>query len=110
MEREDYIRILKQEFLVRRGKDHTYSMRDFAKDLQLTHSHLSYILNDQRGLSRRKAEVASRKLSHLNFSQRQEFLLIVSAVSSRSQFRRNMAKMGLKNKKSELEQRFNSMK
>lgn len=110
MDRQHYIQILKKEFLQRRQTNHTYSMRTFAKDLDLNYSHLSYILNGDRGLSRKKAEVVARKLSHLNFSQRQEFLLLVSSVSARSRFARNLARMGLKNIKSGLQKRFNLIK
>lgn len=107
MDRQSYIKILKQEFLSRRAADYSYSMRNFAKDLNLNHVHLSYILNDQRGLSRKKAELVARKLTHLNIQQRQEFLLTVSSVSARSRFARNLAKMGLKNNASGLQKRFN---
>jgi len=110
MDRQKYIEILKQELLHRRQLHYTYSLRQFAAELNLDFSHLGYILRDQRGLSRKKAEFVARKLSHLNFSQRQEFLLIVTSISARSRFARNLAKMGLKNKKSELQKRFNSMK
>lgn len=107
MDRQSYIQILKQEFQQRRGSNHTYSLRDFAKDINLNYSHLSYVLNAQRGLSRKKAELVARKLNHLNFAQRQEFLLIVSSVSARSRFARNLSRMGLKNNKSGLQKRFN---
>lgn len=110
MSRIKYIEILKQEFLQRRQKNYTYSMRQFAAELNLDFSHLGYILRDQRGLSRRKAEVVARKLTHLNIQQRQEFLLIVSSVSARSRFARNLAKMGLKNNKSGLQKKFNLIK
>lgn len=105
-----YIQILKREFLHRRQSHHTYSLRQFANELNLDFSHLGYILRDQRGLSRRKAEFVARKLNHLNFAQRQEFLLLVSSASARSRFARNLARMGLKNKESGLQKRFNSIK
>lgn len=107
MDRQKYIQILKQEFQHRRGSNHVYSLRDFAKDINLNYSHLSYVLNAQRGLSRKKAEFVARKLSHLNFAQRQEFLLIVSSISARSRFARNLARMGLRNNASGLQKRFN---
>lgn len=107
MDRQSYIQILKQEFQYRRGSNHAYSLREFAKDINLNYSHLSYILSDQRGLSRRKAEFVARKLTHLNIKQRQEFLLKVSSASARSRFARNLARMGLKNNASGLQKRFN---
>lgn len=106
MDHQNYIQILKREFQHRREMNHTYSMRLFAQDLEIDYSHLSYILNGHRGLSRRKAEVVARKLTHLNFTQRQEFLLIVSSVSARSRFARNLARMGLKSRRSGLQKRF----
>ncbi len=109
MDRQKYIQILKQEFQHRRKLNYTYSLREFAKDINLNYSHLSYILSDLRGLSRRKAEFVASKLSHLNIQQRQEFLLKVSSVSARSRFARNLAKMGLKNNASGLQKRFNLM-
>lgn len=110
MDRQSYIQIIKREFQHRRYINHTYSMRAFAAELNLNYSHLSYVLNDQRGLSRRKAEIIATKLTHLNISQRREFLLLVSANSARSRFARNLSKMGLKNIESGLQKRFNSIK
>ncbi|WP_409479949.1 hypothetical protein [Pseudobdellovibrio sp. HCB154] len=97
MNRIRYIEILKAEFVHRRSKNIFYSLRNFAKDLELNPMHLSNILNNKRGLSRRKAEIVAGKLRHLNFSERRRFLLLVSATSARSRFERNLAKMGLKN-------------
>ena len=97
MNRTKYIEILKTEFLHRRSKNIFYSLRSFAKDLELDPMHLSNILNNKRGLSRRKAEFIARRLLHLKFVERRRFLLLVSATSARSCFERNLAKMGLKN-------------
>lgn len=97
MSRIKYIEILKEEFVQRRLKNTFYSLRSFAKDLELDPMHLSNILSNKRGLSRRKAEFVSRNLFHLRYSERRRFLLLVSAASGRSRFERNLAKMGLKN-------------
>ena len=106
LHRARYTEILKEEFIQRRTKDIFYSLRSFAKDLELNPIHLSNILANKRGLSRRRAEVVSRQLRHLNFEERRKFLLLVSAASARSSFARNLAKMGLKNAQSGLQHRF----
>lgn len=97
MDRTEYIKILEKEFSTRREKNIYYSLRQFAHDLEVDFSHLGYVLRNERGFSRKKAESISRKLTHLNYSQRKEFLRLVSATSARSRQERNLAKMGLKN-------------
>lgn len=97
MDRSKYIKILEKEFSTRREKNIYYSLRQFALDLEVDFSHLGYVLRNERGFSRKKAESISRKLTHLNYSQRKEFLRLVSATSGRSRYERNLAKMGLKN-------------
>lgn len=99
MTRSEYIKILNIEFAHRKKVDIFYSLRKFAFDLEIDFSHLGYVLRNERGLSRRKAEMVALKLTHLNYQQRKEFLLLVSACSARSRFERNLARMGLKNKK-----------
>lgn len=96
MKRLLYIEILKTEFSYRRTKDTFYSLRSFAADLELGPAHLSRILNNERGLSREKAEDIARKL-HIDYAQRRKFVRLVAAISSRSKFKKNLAKMGLKN-------------
>jgi len=98
IERLKYISVLKKEFQNRKKENKFYSLRAFAKLLQLDPIHLSRIFKNQKGLSRNKAEIASRKLSHLDFSQRQEFILTVTSISAHSQLARNLAKMGLRNR------------
>ncbi len=97
MNRSEYIKILHREFLTRKTKDIHYSLRQFALDLEVDFSHLGYVLRNERGFSRRKAELISKKLTHLNFTERKKFVRLVSATSARSKFERNLAKMGLKN-------------
>lgn len=95
-DRLKYISILQNEFKLRRQTNLFYSLRDFATDLMLDPIHLSRILRNKKGLSRKKAEVIARKLN-LPFSERKKFLMLVSAASARSEFERNLAKYGLKN-------------
>ena len=97
MDRSQYIKILQQEFLKRKEQDIYYSLRQFALDLEVDFSHLGYVLRNERGFSRKKAEVISRKLTHLNYRDRKKFVRLVSAASGRSRFEKKLAKMGLKN-------------
>lgn len=68
MNRSAYIEILKTEFSYRRTKNIFYSLRDFAKDLELNSMHLSNIMNNKRGLSRQKAEDIARKF-HIGYAE-----------------------------------------
>ncbi|MES2803429.1 MAG: hypothetical protein V4654_13120 [Bdellovibrionota bacterium] len=94
--RTEFISILASELSFRRTKDMHYSLRQFAADIDLNPMHLSNILKNKRGLSRKKAEIISRKFN-LSHAERRRFHLLVSATSARSKFARNLATLGLKN-------------
>lgn len=94
--RTEFIIYLLNEFNFRRMKDVHYSLRKYAADLELNPTHLSNILRNKRGLSRKKAELISRKFN-LSYIERRRFHLLVSATSARSKLARNLAKQGLKN-------------
>lgn len=96
MNRATYVEILKNEFIKRRSKNVFYSLRNFAKDIDLDPMHLSNILHNKRGLSRAKAEDIAPKLQ-IGYAERRKFILLVTAVSSRSKFKKNLARMGLRN-------------
>lgn len=91
-----YISLLKRYFELRKKRNPRYSLRKYAKDLELTPMHLSYILRGQRGLSRKKAEVVAQVL-RLSYADRKKFLQIVSALSARAFRERNLAQLGLRN-------------
>ena len=91
-----YISILKKYLDLRKRRDPRYSLRRYAKDLELTPMHLSYILRGQRGLSRKKAEVVAKVLK-LSYTDRKMFLQIVSALNGRALRERNLAQLGLRN-------------
>lgn len=91
-----YVSLLKKYFELRKKRNSRYSLRKYAKDLELTPMHLSYILRGQRGLSREKAEVIARVL-RLSYKDRKTFLQIVSALSARAFRERNLAQLGLRN-------------
>ncbi len=91
----DYREILKAEFNQRRKTDPFYSLRSFAKDLDVTHQHLSLILKGKRGLSKLKAEFIA---THLGFKTHaiRRFGFLVASQSGRSIVERNLAIQGLK--------------
>lgn len=91
-----YVVILKRGYELRKARNPRYSLRKYAKDLELTPMHLSYILRGQRGLSRKKAEVISKVL-RLSYADRKKFIWIVSALSARAFRERNLAQLGLRN-------------
>lgn len=89
------IEVILEEFKFRRGKDLHYSIRKFASDIDMNYVHLSQVLQNQRGLSRKKAEHISMKFN-LSMKGRRRFYLLVSAVG-KSGFKSNLAVMGLRN-------------
>jgi len=91
------IKVILDEFEYRRRKDLHYSIRRFAFDVGMNHVHLNQVLLNQRGLSRKKAELISRQFN-LDYAGRKRFYLLVSASCARSVLARNLALMGLKNR------------
>lgn len=98
--RKKVIQVFLKEFKIRREADLHYSIRRFASDIGMNHIHLNQVLLSQRGLSRLKAEIISRKFK-LNIDERKRFYLLVSASCARSVLQRNLALMGLENKYNE---------
>lgn len=96
LENLGYVSLLEKYFELRKRRNPRYSLRKYAKDLELTPMHLSYILRGQRGLSRKKAEVIAKVL-RLSYADRKKFLQIVSALSARAARERNLAQLGLRN-------------
>ncbi len=93
--RKQVVEVILKEFKFRRYNDIKYSIRKFAADIGMNHVHLSQVLLDRRGLSRKKAEQISVKFN-LDYEGRIRFFRLVSACG-RSKLKRNMALMGLKN-------------
>jgi plasmid maintenance system antidote protein VapI len=52
----DYRDVLRKEFLKRRSQNQSYSLRDFARLLNLDASQLSRILHKKSGLSKKNAD------------------------------------------------------
>ena len=70
---EEYLRILIEEYRVRRNKNKKYSIRAFAKYLGVSHSMLSQIFLNQKGISEQMAEKIADKL-HLNTLEKSIFI------------------------------------
>jgi uncharacterized protein (TIGR02147 family) len=79
----NYIDILKQQLEIRTAKNSNYSLRAFARDLDLNPSRLSEILGQKKGLSMAAAEALAERLG-LSKDEREFFLLSVTAQHSRS--------------------------
>jgi len=89
------IAVLLDEFKFRRHNNINYSIRSFASDIGMNYVHLSQVLRNQQGLSRKKAEQITREFN-LNITERRRFHLLVAACG-RSILKRNLALMGLRN-------------
>lgn len=94
--KQQFINIILKEFELRKRKSLHYSLRQFARDLNINPMHLSNVLRGTRGISRSKAEEIS-KTFNLKYEERIHFYRLVSASCGRSKLKRNLAKMGLKN-------------
>ena len=91
----DYREIIRTEFLKRREKSPYYSLRAYARDLNLSPQHLSLIFKGKSGLSRQKAGHIAYQLGFKPFEV-QGFLFLVNSQSARALTTRNLAKMGLR--------------
>jgi len=93
----DYRELIRDEFNRRRAREPFYSLRGYAKDLGLKHSHLSLLFRGRRGLSKHSALGVAYALGLRTFAAKR-FCFLVSAQSGRSREERNLAKMGLRKK------------
>ena len=79
----DYRKYLVREFEVRSQRNPRYSLRAFARDLEVQPSRLSEAMRGQRGLSRDSASRIARNLQ-LSPSETEYFVAMVEAQHSRS--------------------------
>lgn len=96
-EKYSYIRVLKEQLEFRVAKNTHYSLRAYARDLEINASRLSEILNNKKGLS----EDAAQKIAHkLGLTQKETELFILSAkaLHARSLKEKKAAQLALKNK------------
>ena len=79
----DYVIKLKEQFEVRTSKNTSYSLRAFARDLEMIPSRLSDILNYKKGLSEESAKKLATKLG-LSSNEIELFTLSAKALHARS--------------------------
>lgn len=91
----DYHRILVEELNRRSRRNPAYSLRAFARDLQLSPSRLSEILSGKKGLSGSAARSICRLMA-LPGDQAQLFCESVESLHARSAIKRNSAQAKLK--------------
>ncbi len=79
----DYLDILKKEFDSRKRINQNYSLRAFARDLELSPSRLSEVLSNKSGLSEKTAEKVAKKI-RLSPSETKLFVELVNKKHARS--------------------------
>ena len=92
---KEYQKMLYSELERRKTKNENYSLRAFARDIGISSSRLSEILNDKQGLSKAKAMEISKKLKY-NRQKQLWFSNLVEAEHSRSFLLRKKAKESTK--------------
>jgi uncharacterized protein (TIGR02147 family) len=93
----NYIDILNEQLEIRSARNINYSLRAFARDLELSPSRLSQILSKKKGLSVAGAFELAEKLG-LNERERDYFILSVKAQHARSSKAKAEAKESLSEK------------
>lgn len=92
---QSYREILKNEFEQRNLKNSRYSLRSFARDLGLSPSRLSEVLNGRYGLSRKASEDIANRLS-FSKSEKERFCDLVDLSHARSKTKKELARIRLK--------------
>ena len=87
----NYRETLRQKFEVRVLKNTSYSLRSFARDIEIPASRLSEILNNKRGTTAENGQRIAKNL-HLSRIETENFILSIEAQHSRSHTRKNAAK------------------
>lgn len=95
--KQHYIQMLKLELESRKQTNSSYSMRAFARDLEMPAPHLSMLLAAKKGLSTSKAELILKKLNWSDEDKRL-FTQLVESCHSRSQRKKQDAYQKLKSK------------
>ena len=88
----DYRLILQKELMNRCESNPRYSLRAFARDLKLSPSRLSEVLNQKQGLSRQAAESITKTLGFAE-EEAEYFCDLVSLKHARSVKEREIAKL-----------------
>jgi len=92
--KSDYREILKEEFENKRKRNENYSLRAFARDLNISAARLSSVLNGRFGLSRNAAKKITDKLN-FNNEEKDYFCTLVESKHARSKFSRETARIKL---------------
>jgi uncharacterized protein (TIGR02147 family) len=87
----EYIDFLKNEFEARKKANLSYSLRSFARDLDLSPSRLCEVLSSKSGLSEKTAQKVASKIK-LSSSETKLFVELVNKKHGRSQRTRQNAK------------------
>ncbi len=91
---QHFSEVIHDEFQARLKKNSSYSIRAFARDLSLSPSALSDILNRKLGLSESKASEIAKKLN-FEGDERKFFLTLVTANCSRIKAQKQLARAQL---------------
>lgn len=91
----NYIDILNNELEERSAKNASYSLRAFARDLNMNASRLSEILNRKKGISEKAANEVAKTLN-LNEKEKEFFVLSATSQHSRSNKSKKEAALNLK--------------
>lgn len=84
MQYSSYLDLLNDEFKIRQQTNRSYSLRAFARDLDMSAPRLSQIMNRKQGLSVESAEKVAQKLK-LNSEKKKWFCHSVGELHSRSE-------------------------
>jgi uncharacterized protein (TIGR02147 family) len=90
LQAKSYRDILLIELNKRKANRPLYSLRSFAKKLQIPAPALSEILNGKRGLSRSRAETIAKSLE-MNLLEKEYFVALVESTHARSKKLRDLA-------------------
>ncbi len=90
----DYRDVLRDEFAARCSRNRLYSLRAFARDLDLRPSHLSDVLRGKLGLSARSAMQVASAIG-MSEAEGSYFVTLVEASHARSASRRKTARQKL---------------
>lgn len=90
----DYRTILREELNIRCQQNPQYSLRAFARDIRLSPSRLSEVLNGKQGLSKVVASNVARALGY-TADEAEIFCDLVESMHARSRVKRELAKIRL---------------
>lgn len=90
----EYRTILKEELAERCRQNSRYSLRAFARDINLSPSRVSEILNGKQGLSRRAAEAVADSLGY-SIYEKERFCDLVASQHARSKREKQLAQARL---------------